>query len=150
MWQKFCRLFSKIWSTYDHFYVCDNLLSIDHHCLTSSLHHPFSHPQVSLSLLLLSFSHLQNHCGHSHFSKIFIMPFPWGWGRNRLVQNKVRFLCHKNMFLISIHIFLLFSTCTLAKQINLLFLEYTSFILFSLPKMTFSMSLSREFFQGIG
>ena len=106
-----------LWS----FYVCDNLLFIDHHCLTNYLHHPFSHPQVSLSLLLLSFSHLQNHCCHSHFSKIFIMPFPWGWGRNRLVQNEVRFLCHQNMFLISIHIFLLFSTCTLAKQITCYF-----------------------------
>ena len=87
------------------------MLFIDQPCLTNSLQQPFHIPWVSLSLLLL-FSHLQNHCCHSDFSKIFII---MGVGEKQASTNKVRFLCHQNLFLI--HIFLLFSMCALAKEV---------------------------------
>lgn len=104
-------------------------------------YHTVSSPGISVFLLLFSLFLLQNHCCHSNFSKIFFIPLPWG------LQNEVRFLHRQNLFLISIYIFLLFSTCTLRSH---LFLEYASFILTSLSEMFFPVSLMRElFFQGI-
>ena len=41
-----------------------------------------------------------------------------GVGEKQAGTNEVSFLCHQNLSFMSIHIFLLFSTCTLAKEVT--------------------------------
>lgn len=72
----------------------------------------------------------------------YFLPLPWG------LQNEVRFLHHQNLFLISIYIFLLFSTCTLEVTCYFWSMLHSSWPL--CLKMFFPVSLMRElFFQGI-
>lgn len=102
---------------YDQFmtiFMSDNFPFNDQHGLTNSLW-PLLTPQVSLLLLLPSLSTYKNTAATARFLKYLSGHHPVGEGNTAWYKMKSDFLI-KILFLISIHICLLFSTCTLAKQ----------------------------------